>query len=353
MRTHWRLLAAITAFLAVFAAACGGGDGETSATATEAGGAATEAAAGATEVAADGTGSADGSDTATEGDGSDQQLSGTIEVDGSSTVAPLTNAIYEEYSAENPEVTVNVGVSGTGGGFERFCGSGDTDISNASRPIGEDEVQLCADNGIEYTEIRVGTDALTMVVNPQNEWVDCLNNDQIQQIWSADRAQSWADVEGIDEDQPITIFAPASTSGTYDFFNETVGVEEPTQDYSATENDNDIVRGVSGEPGGWGYFGFAFFQENEGTVKALAYDAGEGCVEPSVENAQNDTYGLTRPLFIYVNNEALSRPEIEDFATFYLENVGSVIEQVGYIPAPEETIQESMATLEQALQGAG
>lgn len=336
----WRL-AAIFASVALVAAACGGDDEETAGTAT----------AGAEDAATEDTGTATATGTAAAGTG--EQVSGTIEIDGSSTVAPLTSAIFEEYASEQPDVTVNVGVSGTGGGFERFCGTGDTDISNASRPISEEEAALCEENGIEYTEIRVGTDALTMVVNSENDWATCLNDEQITAMWGADRAQSWSEVPEIDADQELVIFAPASTSGTYDFFNETIEIEEPTQDYSATENDNDIVRGVSQTVGGWGYFGFAFFQENEGQVKALAYDGGEGCVEPSIENAQNDTYGLTRPLFIYVNNDALTRPEVEDFARFYLNEVNNVISSVGYIAAPDERIQESLQTLEQALEEAG
>lgn len=336
-----RLLVALTAALALFATACGGDDeGDTTAEATE------EAAAAETEAESTAT------EMETEAAGGGEELSGTIAIDGSSTVGPLTSAIAEEYASEQPNVTVNVGVSGTGGGFERFCGTGDTQISNASRPIGEDEIALCEENGIDYTEIRVGTDALTMVVNPQNDWVDCLNDEQITAIWGSDRVQTWSEVPELSDapDVPIEIFAPATTSGTYDFFNETVELENPTQDYSATENDNDIVRGVTGTEGGWGYFGFAFFTENEDQIKALAYDGGEGCVEPSVETAQNDEYQLTRPLFIYVNNEALTEPRIEDFVRFYLNNVNGVIEQVGYIAAPDETIQESISTLDQALQ---
>lgn len=340
MRINWRMLAAIT-LLALFGAACSSDEGSADPTSAEAATAAPE-----------GTEPMPAMTDATPAPGGGESVSGKIDIDGSSTVAPLTSAVYEEYSAEQPDVTVNVGVSGTGGGFERFC-TGGTDISNASRPIKDEEAQACADAGIEYTEIRVGTDALTMVVNPENDWVDCLNKEQIQQMWSADRVTGWSEVEGIDQDEEIVIFAPASTSGTYDFFNETVEVEEPTQDYSATENDNDIVRGVEGTLGGWGYFGFAFFQENEGALKALEYDGGEGCVASSVETAQDDSYKLTRPLFIYVKNETLSRPEIENFIRYYLENVNAVIESVGYIPAPDAQIQESMSTFEDALAEAG
>jgi phosphate transport system substrate-binding protein len=351
MRINWRMTIALTAVLAVLGAACG----ESEPSASE------EAPAGDLNTEPDGGSGGDTEAAMTEdetaaqtpsdaGGESGEDLSGTIAIDGSSTVGPLTTAIAEEYAAEQPDVGVEVGVSGTGGGFERFCGTGDTDISNASRPIQDEEVALCEENGIEFTEVRVGTDALTMVVNPENDWVSCLNNEQIEQIWGSDRATMWSGVDPSWPDEEITIFAPATTSGTYDFFNETVGIEEPTQDYSATENDNDIVRGVQGTPGGWGYFGFAFYTENQDALKALEYDAGEGCVAPSVETAQDDSYKLARPLFIYVKSESLSRPEVQDFAEFYLDTVNSVIEQVGYIAAPEDVIDEAKSTLQEAIE---
>lgn len=273
----------------------------------------------------------------------------TIAIDGSSTVAPLTDAVAEEYAAEEPEVSVAVGVSGTGGGFERFCGSGDVDISNASRPISDAEAQQCADNGVEFTRLRVGTDALTMVVNNDNP-AECLDDDQITQIWGPDPVAAWSEVDGVDFDESLEVFAPASTSGTYDFFNETVlepqGIELPRQSYSATENDNDIVRGVEGTDGGWGFFGFAFFTENRDAVKALAYDAGGGCVAPSVEAAQDDSYGLTRPLFIYVKNSSLAdKPSVRDFVSFYLDTVNEVIADIGYIPVSEQQLQEARSKL--------
>lgn len=327
---HWRLLTGLALSLALVATGCGGDTTGDGATATEAGGSPADAG---------------------------EELSGEIQVDGSSTVGPLTDAIAEEYADEAPGVDVVVNVSGTGGGFERFCGTGDTDISNASRPIAEEEAALCEENGIEYTEIRVGTDALTMVVNNDNP-VECLNNQQIAQIWGPEPVDNWSEVDGVDYDQPLEVFTAASTSGTYDFFNETVlepqGIEEPRTDYSATENDNDIVRGVQGTPGGWGFFGFAFFSENQDAVKALEYDAGEGCVAPTVENAQDDSYKLTRPLFIYVKHASLAdKPQVRDFAQFYLDTVNEVISDVGYIAAPDETIQQARSNLQQAIEEAG
>ena len=289
------------------------------------------------------------------GDSAEEALSGSIEIDGSSTVGPLTDALSEEFAAEQPEVTVNLGISGTGGGFERFCDTGDTDISNASRPIKDEEIALCEENGIEYTEIRVGTDALTMVVNPETDYVTCLTTEELVTLWGPDGATSWDQVNPEFPADPIQIFAPGVDSGTYDFFNETIlepsEIEEPRQDYNASEDDNVISQGIQGTPGAWGFFGFAYFQENQDTLTAVEYDAGEGCVGASVETAQDGSYGLTRPLFIYVKNESLSRPEVAAFATFYVETVGDVIESVGYIPATEDEIAAATTALEEAIGG--
>ena len=299
----------------------------------------------------------EGTDDSTAGGegGSEEALSGSIEIDGSSTVGPLTDAISEEFASVQPDVTVNLGISGTGGGFERFCETGDTDISNASRPIKEEEAALCEENGIEYTEIRVGTDALTMVVNPETDYVTCLTTEELVTLWGPDGATSWDQVNPEFPADPIEIFAPGVDSGTYDFFNETIlepsDIEEPRQDFNASEDDNVISQGIQGTPGAWGFFGFAYFQENQETLTAVEYDAGEGCVAPSVETAQDGSYGLTRPLFIYVKNEALSRPEVAAFATFYVETVGDVIESVGYIPATEDEIAEATSALEEAIGG--
>jgi phosphate transport system substrate-binding protein len=266
--------------------------------------------------------------------------SGSIEIDGSSTVGPLTDAI-----------------SGTGGGFERFCGTGDTQISNASRPIKDDEAALCEENGIEFTEVRVGTDALTMVANPETDFVTCLTTDEIVKIWGPDGVDNWSAVNPDFPDQQLEVFAPGTDSGTYDFFNETIlepnDIESPRQDFNASEDDNIIVQGVQGTPGAWGYFGFAYYQEVQDSLTAIEYDAGDGCVAPSVETAQDDSYKLSRPLFIYVRNDALAEPLVADFVTFYLDTVNEVIESVGYIPADDATIDEAKATVESAIEAAG
>jgi phosphate transport system substrate-binding protein len=285
----------------------------------------------------------DSEDEAT-GDGGD--LSGSIRIDGSSTVAPLTEAIAEEFEAENSGVRVTVGTSGTGGGFEKFC-AGETDISDASRAIEPEEVAACKENGVLNEEVRVATDALTVVVNPENP-VNCLTVDQLSAIWGPDsKLSSWGQIPGLQDefDEDLQLFGPGTDSGTFDYFTEEINGEEGAsrKDYNNVgENDNATVTGVQGSPGGMGYFGFSFYQENEGTLKALEVDGGKGCVPPSVETAQNDKYvPLSRPLFIYPSDEALKKPEVKAFVDYYLDNVGEVAESVGFIPLTDEQLQQS------------
>jgi phosphate transport system substrate-binding protein len=284
------------------------------------------------------------------GEDGDGAVSGSIEIDGSSTVAPLTDAIAEEYAQEASGVTVNVGVSGTGGGFERFC-AGETDISNASRAIEDEEMALCEDKGIEYVELRIGTDALTMVTSPQTDFVDCLTTDEVITIFGPDdTASTWQDVNPAFPAEELHVFGPGQDSGTYDFMVEDVlGLEESQQDYNASEDDNIIAQGVIGTPNSWGFFGFAYYQESADSLKVIAYDAGEGCVAPSVEAAQDGSYGMTRPLFIYVRKDSLDKAQVAAFVTYYLDTVNSIIAEVGYIPEPDESLAKAKATLQEAL----
>lgn len=286
---------------------------------------------------------------------SESVLSGSIEIDGSSTVGPLTDAIAEEYADVQPDVTVNLSISGTGGGFERFCETGDTQFSNASRPIKDEEAEKCKANGIEYTEIRVGTDALTMVTSADTPTeIKCLTKDEVLAVWGPDAKKNWKDVNPTFPDLEIQVFAPGADSGTYDFLNgDILKIEQPRQDYNASEDDNIIAQGIQGTKGSWGFFGYAYYKNSGGKERAIEYNAGDGCVGPSVETAQNDTYKLTRPLFVYVRNDALTRPEVADFARFYLETVNSVIDEVGYIQAPAESIASAKSALEQAVTNAG
>ena len=287
-----------------------------------------------------------------------EQLSGRIEADGSSTVGPLTTAAAELFREQQPGVNVTVGISGTGGGFERFC-AGETDISDASRPIKEDEeVPVCQKKGIEYTEIQVATDALTVVVNSENDWVDCLTTDQLKAIWEPkSKVNNWSDVPGGDyPDQSMPLAGPGTDSGTFDYFTDEINGEEGASrsDYTPSEDDNVIVQAVAGDKGALGYFGFTYYEENEDTLKALEIDGGDGCVAPSVETAQDGSYSpLSRPLFIYVKNESLKRPEVQAFLRFYMENLGQIAERAQYISLPEDKIQAADTKLEEAISAAG
>jgi phosphate transport system substrate-binding protein len=293
----------------------------------------------------------DSDDETTGGDGGD--LSGSIRIDGSSTVAPLTEAVAEEFEAENPGVRVTVGTSGTGGGFEKFC-EGETDISDASRAIEPEEVEACKKGGIGYEEVRVATDALTVVVNPENP-VECLSVDQLAAVWGPDsKLSNWSQIPGLQEefDEELQLFGPGTDSGTFDYFTEEINGEEGAsrKDYNNVgENDNATVTGVQGAPGGMGYFGFSFYQENEDTLKALEVDGGKGCVAPSAETAQDGSYvPLSRPLFVYPSSDALKKPEVQAFVDYYLDNAGDVAEAVGFIPLTEEQLEESKSAAEKA-----
>lgn len=288
------------------------------------------------------------SDDDTTGGGGGGDLSGSIRIDGSSTVAPLTEAIAEQFMAENSGVRVTVGTSGTGGGFEKFC-SGETDISDASRAIEPEEVDACKKGGIGLEEVHVATDALTVMVNNENP-VTCLTVDQLAAIWGTDsKINNWSDIPDIKEDfdEELALFGPGTDSGTFDYFTEAINGEEGVSrtDYNNVgEDDNATIKGVEGSPGGMGYAGFSFYTENEGSVKALEVDNGKGCVPPSVETAQDGSYApLSRPLFIYPSEQALQKPEVKEFIGYYLENVNSVAESLGYVPLTEDQLGEAEA----------
>ena len=319
MKKQWHIAACALVGFALLAAGCGNSEGSADAAPASEGGAA-------------------------------EELSGSIEIDGSSTVAPLTDAIAEEYAAEAAGVTVNVGVSGTGGGFERFC-AGETDISDASRPIDDEEKKLCEDGGIDYVELRVGTDALTMVTHPETDFVQCLTTDEVAKIFGPDDpAKTWKDVNPEFPAEDLQVFAPGQDSGTYDFMVEdALDLEASREDYNASEDDNIIAQGIIGTPASWGFFGFAYYQESADQLQVIEYDKGEGCVAPSIETAQDESYGLTRPLFIYVKTSALEQPHIQGFTTYYLETVNSLIEDIGYVPEPEEDLQKAKDALQTAI----
>ena len=284
-----------------------------------------------------------------------EQLSGRIQADGSSTVGPFTTAAAERFGAVQPDVQITVGVSGTGGGFERFC-RGETDLSNASRPMKDEEAAICEEAGIEYTEFQVVNDALTVVVNTENDWVDCLTVEQLNRIWGPNsKVGNWSDVEPSYPDERLTLFGPGTDSGTFDYFTDEINGEEGASrsDYAASEDDNTIVTGVSGEKGGLGYFGFSYFEENQDTLKALEIDGGEGCVAPSVETAQDGTYTpLARPLFIYAKNESFARPEVAAFVQYALDNETEIAEASQYVPLTDEQLEQAQTDFEAAVEAA-
>jgi phosphate transport system substrate-binding protein len=306
---------------------------------------------GAAAIFAIGVAACGSSDDDTSGGGGGGDLSGSIRIDGSSTVAPLTEAIAEEFMAENSGVRVTVGTSGTGGGFEKFC-AGETDISDASRAIEPEEVDACKKDGIAYEELQVATDALTIMINNDNP-VACLTVDQLSAIWGADSTLSnWSEIPGLKEefDEELALYGPGTDSGTFDYFTESINGEEGVsrKDYNNVgEDDNATVKGVEGSPGGMGYAGFSFYTENEGSLKALEVDHGKGCVLPSVETAQDGSYApLSRPLFMYPSEQALQKPEVKAFIEYYLENVNSVAEGLGFVPLTDEQLAESEAAAE-------
>jgi phosphate transport system substrate-binding protein len=286
-------------------------------------------------------------------------LSGNIRVDGSSTVGPLTEAMAEQFKSENPDVNVTVGTSGTGGGFEKFC-AGETDISDASRAIEEDEVKACEQNGVAFEEIQVANDALTVVVNPNNP-VTCLTVDQLKSVWEPkSNLGNWSDIQGLQPsfDSELALYSPGTDSGTFDFFTEAINGEEGAQRTAGVndigEDDNATVTGVGGAEGGMGYFGFSFYQENQDKVKALEIDNGNGCVAPSPQTAQDGSYSpLSRPLFVYPSAQALENETVDAFLQFYLDNINAVAEQVGFIPMTDAQLQKSQQQLESLTSGAG
>ena len=283
------------------------------------------------------------------GGGGDSQ---TILADGSSTVGPFTTRAAENFKQQNADVEVTVGISGTGGGFERFC-RGEIDIADASRPIEADEKQACADEGIEYLELPVANDALTVVVNSENDWATCLTVDQLKSIWKpGSTVKNWSDVDSGFPDEPLRLYGPGTDSGTFDYFTaEIVGEEgESRSDYQASEDDNVIVEGVSGDKGALGYFGFSYFEQNENRIKALEIDAGDGCVAPSVKTAQDGSYKpLSRPLFVYAKKGSLSRPEVVEFLRYMLDNGAEIAEQAQFVPLTSGQLQDATSRLDDAV----
>ncbi len=274
--------------------------------------------------------------------GSGENVSGEVLVDGSSTVQPLTEAAGELFKEEQAGVNVSVGTSGTGGGFKVFC-KGQTDISNASRPIKDEEKAVCQQGGVQFTELQVATDALTVVVSKDNDFVDCLTTKELATMWgpaAEGKIKTWDQINPKFPKAPIELYGPGSDSGTFDYFTDEINGEEGASrtDYNPSEDDNIIVQGVSGSKNAVGYFGFTYFEENADKLKAVAIDSGKGCVEPSAETAQDGSYApLARPLFIYVSNKAAAdKPQVKGFVNFFAVNAVDVAKAAKFIPLNDE-----------------
>jgi phosphate transport system substrate-binding protein len=279
-------------------------------------------------------------------------LSGSIEIDGSSTVYPISQAVAEEFMiGTRGGVRVTVGFSGTGGGFRRFC-AGETEISNASRAIKDDERLLCEQAGVDPLELQVAIDGLAVVVHPQNDMVQCVTTDELRRMWEpGSTVRLWSEVrEGLPA-QPLRLYGPGTNSGTFDYFTEAIMGEEDASrsDYAASEDDNVLVQGVSGDVNALGYFGYAYYIENEGRLRAIGVDNGSGCVEPTADNVTSGRYApLSRPLFIYVNRADLQRPEVAEFVRFYMEHAAELVGEVGYVPMDAADYRANISRIPQA-----
>lgn len=281
-----------------------------------------------------------------------------VKVDGSSTVFPITEAVAEEFQIEKRgKIMVTVGVSGTGGGFKKFC-RGETDIADASREIEAREADLCKKNGIEFIELPVAFDGLAVIVNPKNDWVDYLTVDELKKIWSPEakgKVMKWSDVRVGFPDKPLALFGPGTDSGTFDYFTKTINGKSGASrtDFTASEDDNVLVQGVSTDPGALGYFGIAYYAYNKDKLRLIPIDDkvdtnGKGAIYPTTKTVSDGTYRpLSRPIFIYVSKASLKKPEVADFVDFYMENTNMLSEEVGYIPLDEATLTETKAKLKQ------
>ncbi len=286
-------------------------------------------------------------------------LSGEIQIDGSSTVQPFAEAAAELFAEGNPEVDISVGAAGTGGGFERFC-AGETQISDASRPIDEaEEVPLCEEGGVEYTEIQVANDGIAVATSPDLE-ISCLTVEQLAELWTDDSITNYADLgEDADTGEPlpdgdVSLYGPGTDSGTFDYFTDVINGEEGVsrKDYQASEDDNQLVTGVAGDGAGLGYFGFSYFEQSADQLNLVSVDSGDGCVEPSAETIQDGSYApLARPLFMYPNNAEVTKDPVGGFMQFVVDNYDTIAEAALIVPMDETQAEEASSALEGATGG--
>jgi phosphate transport system substrate-binding protein len=297
-----------------------------------------------------------GKDEAANGDSQNadsKTLSGQIRIDGSSTVYPFAQAAAEQFMGENPGVQISVAQSGTGGGFEKFC-AGETDISDASRPIKDDEeAPLCKKNGVGYGDVQVANDGIAVVTN-KNLAIDCLTTDQLKTLWATDRVKSYADIDPKLPDTKVSLFGPGTDSGTFDFFTGEVNGEEglTRKDYQPSEDDNILVQGVEGDEGGLAYFGFSYYEQNAGKLNLVGVDGGNGCVKPSKETIQSGEYKpLARPIFMYPSQKAIQRPEVRAFMDYIVDNETAIADAAKIVALTGEQAAASRAKLDELEQG--
>lgn len=273
-----------------------------------------------------------------------EKLQGEIKIDGSSTVYPITEAVAEEFRIDQPDVKVTVGVSGTGGGFKKF-GRGEIDINDASRPIKEQEAAACNENNIRYVDLKVAYDGLVIVINKENTWVDHFTVAELKKIWepeAQEKITKWNQIRASWPAEDFNLYGPGVASGTYDYFTEAIVGKSGSSrgDYTASEDDNVLVQGVSGDKNGLAFFGLAYYEENKDRLKLVPVDNGKGAVMPSVETVKDGTYApLARPVYVYVTDAAAKRPEVSAFVNFYLNNATTLVPDVGYIPLTAEEYQ--------------
>ena len=289
------------------------------------------------------------------GGSSEEQLSGTIKIDGSSTVFPFAEAAGELFNEEQPDVKVTVGQSGTGGGFEKFC-AGETDISDASRPIKEDEeVPVCEKANVKYSEVQIANDGIAVATNKGLE-VDCLTTDQLKELWDkGSKVKSLSEIDPKLPDTQLSLYGPGTDSGTFDFFTDEINGEEGVtrEDYEASEDDNQLVTGVTGDEGGLGYFGYSYAEQNADNLNLVKVDAGDGCIAPSKETIQDGSYKpLSRPLFMYPSAKSLARPEVKAFMDFVLANYTEIADTAKIVPMTDAQAGEAKTALTQAEAGA-
>jgi phosphate transport system substrate-binding protein len=323
IKTKWLAAACAGLVVPIAIAACGNDDEDASASAADAGG-----------------------------------LAGTIAIDGSSTVQPFAQAAAELFGEDNPDVKITVGAAGTSGGFEKFC-AGETDISDASRPIEPEEKKLCKEGGVEYTEVQVANDGISVVTNPALA-ISCLTVDQLKQLWADDKVTNYSELgEDADSGEPlpdaeVSLFGPGTDSGTFDYFTDVINGEEGVsrKQYQASEDDNVLVQGVEGDQNGLGYFGFSYYEQNVDALNLVSVDGGDGCVAPSAETIQDGSYTpLSRPLFMYPSGEAIAKPEVAGFMQYVADNYSEIAEAALIVPMDDAQAQRATSAVQGATGG--